>query len=56
MSILDKLEEYLKPTYFLNSDSETVVSLANEIVKDTTNTIEKAVKISFKQFFGGKLG
>ena len=47
MNILDKLEEYLKPTYFLNSDSETVVSLANEIVKDTTNTIEKAVKIFY---------
>jgi len=45
--ILDKLEEYLKSTYFLNSDSETVVSLANEIAKDTTNTIEKAVKIFY---------
>jgi len=47
VTILDKLEEYLKPTYFLNSDSETVVSLANEIAKDTTNTIEKAVKIFY---------
>ena len=47
MRILDKLEEYLKPTYFINSDSETVVSLADELAKDTKNTIEKAVKIFY---------
>ena len=47
MKILDKLEEYLKPTYFINSDSETVVSLANELAKNTKNTIEKAVKIFY---------
>lgn len=47
MKILDNLEEYLKPTYFINSDSETVIDLANELAKDTKNIIEKAVNIFY---------
>jgi len=45
--ILDSLEEYLKPTYFIDSDSQMVLDLADKLTSDTDDKIEKAVKIFY---------
>lgn len=40
-------EEYLRPTYFLDSDSEVVRDIASELIKDAKNDIEKAKAIFY---------
>lgn len=40
-------EEYLLPTYFIDSDSETVTNLAKSLVKDLTEDIDKAKAIFY---------
>lgn len=43
---LINLEKYLKPGYYIDSDSKIVSNLANKLIKDTVNKIEIA-KILF---------
>jgi len=40
-------DEYLKPTYFIDSDSAIILNLAEEIVKNTNDEIEKAKKLFY---------
>jgi len=39
---LKNLEEYLKPTYYIDSDSEIVIEIANKVTKNLDSDIEKA--------------
>ncbi|MHA1229986.1 MAG: transglutaminase-like domain-containing protein [Candidatus Helarchaeota archaeon] len=43
----EELKEYLKPTYFIDSDNETVIKKAESIVKDLDDTIKKATVIFY---------
>ena len=40
--ILNELEEYLKPTYFIDSDSDIVIEIAHSLTKNLDSDIEKA--------------
>lgn len=41
------MEEYLKPTYFIDSDSDIVKNIAFDITRDSENIREKAIDIFY---------
>lgn len=45
--ILVNLKEYLKPTYFIDSDSKMIIDLAKELAINTGNNIERAKNIFY---------
>ena len=44
---MTNLEEYLKPTYYIDSDSEIVIELANKLTNNLDTEIEKAIALFY---------
>ena len=43
---IEVVEQYLKPTRYINSDNEKIRDLAKEIVKDETSNVKKVYKLA----------